>query len=141
MTIPLTEMACDDLSQLALDLDPQDREQKKAQRVYRLNVRQIPLLRLFGFGLVLLGVLLHNLFLSHSFSWPSFVRLALIVVSYTALSWLLLSFLYARVKLFDVGVFFLVTDVFVWTVAIYFAGGGKKSSIFILVVRGGQSRH
>jgi PAS domain S-box-containing protein len=135
MTIQLTELARDDLSQLALDLDPQDREQKKAQRVYRLNVRQIPLLRLFGFGLVLLGVLLHNLFLSHSFSWPSFVHLVLIVVSYTLLSWLLLSLLYARVKLLDVGVFFLVADVFVWTVAIYFAGGEKSWLFFILMMR------
>src|SRR3989475_3725859 len=135
MTIQLTEMARDDLSQLAIDLDPQDRAQKKAQRVYRLNVIQIPLLRLFGFGLVLLGVFLHNLFLSPSFSWPSFAHLILIVLTYTSLSWLLLYLFYTRVKLFDVGVFFLVVDVFVWTVAVYFAGGEKSWFFFILMMR------
>ena len=135
MTTQLTEMAFADLSQLAIELDPQDREQKKAQRVYRLNVVQIPLLRLFGFGLVLLGVFLHNLFLSHSFSWPSFVHLTLIVVTYALLSWLLLYLLCPRIKLFDVGVFFLVVDVFVWTVAVYFAGGEKSWLFFILMMR------
>src|SRR5712692_5056240 len=61
MATQLTEMTSDDFSHLAVDLDPQDRERKKAQRAYRLNVLQMPLLRLFGFGLVLLGVFLHNL--------------------------------------------------------------------------------
>ncbi|HEV8713437.1 MAG TPA: PAS domain-containing sensor histidine kinase [Candidatus Binatia bacterium] len=135
MATQLTGLIGDDLSQLAIDLDPQDRERKKAQRVYRLNVIQIPLLRLFGFGLVLLGVLLHNLLLSPSFSWPSFVHLVLIVATYALLSWLLLYLLYPRVKLFDVGVFFLVADVFVWTVAVYFAGGEKSWLFFILMMR------
>src|SRR5712691_9802664 len=135
MATQLTEMTSDNLSQFAVDLDPQDRERKKAQRVYRLNVLQMPLLRLFGFGLVLLGVFLHNLFLTHSFSWPSFVHLTLIVVTYTLLSWLLLYLLYTRVKLFDVGVFFLVVDIFVWTVAVYFSGGEKSWFFFILMMR------
>jgi PAS domain S-box-containing protein len=135
MTTQPTEMMSDDLSSFAVDLDPQDRERKKAQRVYRLNVLQIPLLRLFGFGLILLGVLLYDLFLTHSSLWPSFVYLTLVVVAYALLSWLLLYLLYTRVQLFDVGVFFLVVDVFVWTVAVYFSGGEKSWFFFILMMR------
>jgi len=128
-------MTPDDLSSLALDLDPQDRERKKAQRAYRLNVIQIPLLRLFGFGLILLGVLFHDLFLTHTSLWPSFVYLTLVIVAYVLLSWLLLYLLYTRVQLFDVGIFFLVLDVFVWTVAVYFSGGEKSWFFFILMMR------
>ncbi len=135
MTTQPTEMTSDDLSSLAVDLDPQDRERKKAQRVYRLNVIQIPLLRLFGFGLILLGVLFHDLFLTHSSLWPSFVYLTLVVIAYALLSWLLLYLLYTRVQLFDVGIFFLVVDVFVWTVAVYFSGGEKSWFFFILMMR------
>src|SRR5262249_48777930 len=135
MATQLTDMISNNLSRLAIDLDPQDRERKTAQRIYSLNVIQIPLLRLFGFGLVLLGVLLHDLFLTHSFLWPSLVYLTLIVVTYALFSWLLLYLLYTRVQLFDVGIFFLVVDIFVWTVAIYFSGGEKSWFFFILMMR------
>ncbi len=42
MATQLTDMISDNPSLLVVDLDPQDRERKKAQRVCRLNVIQIP---------------------------------------------------------------------------------------------------
>src|SRR5262245_47467304 len=85
---------------LDIDLDPHEITRKRAARTYRLNVIDIPLLRILGFGLVALGVLLNNLFLLHSFSWPQFVRLTVGMEVYALLSWLVLFFFYTRIHLF-----------------------------------------
>src|SRR5215471_17054271 len=91
-------------SPLDLEVDAHELARKRAARAYRLNVIEIPRLRVLGFGLVALGVFLNNRFLLHSFSWPPFLHLTVGMAAYALLSWLLLSRLYTRVKLFDLGV-------------------------------------
>jgi PAS domain S-box-containing protein len=123
------------VSLLDIDLDPDQIRRKKAERAYRLNVVEIPLLRLLGLGLVVLGVFLNNRFLLHSFSWPQFFSLTVVLAGYALLSWLALFLFYPQIKLFDLGVFFLIVDVLVWTVAIYCSGGEKSWLFFILIMR------
>jgi hypothetical protein len=62
-----------DPSQLIIALDPEEIERSKEQKVYHLNVIQIPILRLLGFCLLTICLLFHNLFLLKSFSWLSFL--------------------------------------------------------------------
>jgi hypothetical protein len=68
MTKPLDSGSARHLSQLVIDSAPQDVERTRAQKAYRLNVLQIPTLRLLGFSLLGIGALLHNLFLHEPFS-------------------------------------------------------------------------
>src|SRR5262245_8974361 len=105
------------VSLLDIDLDPDQIRRKKAERAYRLNVVEIPLLRLLGLSLVVLVVFLNNRFLLHSFSWPQFLSLTVVLAGYALLSWLALFLFYPRIKLFDLGVFFLIVDVLAWTLA------------------------
>ena len=61
-----------DPTPLGIDLDPEEIERKKAQRRYYLNVVQIPTLRILGFSLLAICILLHNLLLLKTFSLDEF---------------------------------------------------------------------
>src|SRR5258705_13805298 len=132
MATPFIEPTPPQVSLLDLDLDPQEIARKQAARTYRLNVVEIPLLRLLGFSLVTLGVFFNNRFLlPQAFSWPQFVHLTLGMGVYALLSWLVLFLFYTRTKLFDLGVFFLGVDIVVWTIAIYCSGAEQSWLFFI----------
>jgi PAS domain S-box-containing protein len=135
------EPGSQDVSLLGLDLHPREIARERAERTYHLNVIDIPRLRTLGFALVALGAFLNNRFLLHSFSWPQFLLLTLGMAVYALLSWLLLSLFYTRIKLFDIGAFFLVLDVVLWTVAIYYSGGERSWLFFILVMRAADQVH
>jgi len=124
-----------DLSELAIELHPTEVERKKEQRAYRLHVIDIPRLRLLGCVLLLVGVVVHNTFLTPPLQWTSMGPLAAVLLGYSLLSWAILYGLFERTTLFDLGVFFLVTDLFVWTAAIYASGGEKSLLFFILLLR------
>ncbi|MGH8066135.1 MAG: PAS domain S-box protein [Candidatus Entotheonellia bacterium] len=127
--------AQDDPTRLVIDLDSEEIERGKAQRLYRLNVIQIPTLRVLGFCLLALCLLLHNFFLLKSFSWTIFFEIVSIVISYSLASWLVLYFLFEKIQKFDIGFLFLVIDVFIWTAMIYFSGGEKSLLFWLMVMR------
>src|SRR5215510_13892314 len=108
MTKPLDFRSARPLSPLVIDSDPQDIERTRAQKAYRLNVLQIPILRLLGFSLLGIGALLHNLFLLEPFSWASLRLLATILILYPLFSFFLMLRLPERSTLFPYTTFFLV---------------------------------
>ena len=117
-----------------LDLDTQDAERRKRERVVRLNTVVVPKLRVAGYGLVSLTVLLHNYFAFGDPNWEAWLRLNAALAIYCAVSWYLLHLFYADLKkYFDLGVLFLVLDLWVDSLAIY-ASGGEKSWLFFLAV-------
>ncbi len=125
----------DHIEEIKIDLDPLEARKKKEFRKYRLNVIQIPYLRLLGFGLLSIFILIHNLFILESFSWPRFFLITVILFSYTLLSWLTLYLLYNKVKAIDLSLFFLTIDIFIFILVIYFTGGEKSWLFFLLMVR------
>jgi PAS domain S-box-containing protein len=130
-----TRDAQGDPTHLAIDLDPEEIERKKAQRLYRLNVIQIPTLRVLGFCLLAIGILFHNLFLLKSFSWFNFFEIASALLLYSVISWIALYLFFETIKQFDIGFLFLVIDVFIWTIVIYFSGGEKSLLFWLMVMR------
>jgi PAS domain S-box-containing protein len=70
-----------------------------------------------------------------SFSWQSFLSFTAFLALYSLVSWLVLYTLYLRVTAIDLGVLFLVLDIFVWTAAVYCSGGDQGWLFFILVMR------
>lgn len=122
-------------SQIQLDLNPFEAERKKALRRYRLNVIQMPILRLLGFSLVCLLVFLNNKFLLDSFSFGEFLKFLIIIYSYAVVSWVLLFFYFERFKRFDLGISFLGIDILFYTLAIYYSGGDKSLLFFLLISR------
>ena len=124
-----------DPPQLVIDLDPNEIERKKAQRLYRLNVVQIPTLRLLGFCLLTVCIFFHNLFVFESSPHPSIFAIASIVMSYSLLSWVILYLYFEKIKKIDISFMFLVVDIFIWTLMIYYSGGEKSLLFWLMVMR------
>jgi signal transduction histidine kinase/CheY-like chemotaxis protein len=101
----------------------------------RLNVRLIPALRLMGFSLIAVGVLLHNRFLLGDVDWDRFLPFVLSTSLYLAASWILLALYYSPESRWDLGLVFLVLDLFFWTYALYVSGGEKSLLFLILTAR------
>jgi PAS domain S-box-containing protein len=117
-----------------LHLDVHEAERRKHERVVRLNTVTVPRLRVLGYGLVSLTVLLHNHFAFGAIDWPAWLRLNAALGIYCALSWYILHLFYADLKKYiDLGLVFLVTDLWFDGLAIY-ASGAEQSWLFFLAV-------
>lgn len=125
----------DNFERVKIDLDPIKARTEKMLRRYRLNVVQIPRLRLLGFGLISIFILLHNLFILKTFSWSPFLLITIILLSYALFSWLILYLFFGKVKAIDPSLLFLTADIFVFILVIYFTGGEKSWLFFLLIVR------
>ena len=117
-----------------LHLDPQDAERRKRERVVRLNTSVVPKLRIAGYALVSLAVLLHNYLVFGDPSWDSWLRLTAAIVIYSGASWYFLHLFYADLKrYFDLGLLFLILDLWMYSLAVY-ASGAEKSWLFFMAV-------
>ena len=117
-----------------LELDPQDAERRKRERVIRLNTVVVPQLRAAGYTLVALVVLLHNALVFGDPGWDRWLRLVGAIAIYTAASWYLLYLFYADLrKYLDLGLVFLVLDLAMYSLAVY-ASGAERSWLFFLAV-------
>jgi hypothetical protein len=92
---------------LVIDLDPVEVERNKAQQVYRLNVVQIPTSHILDFCLLSICLFFHNLPTSKSFSW------------------LMLCLWFKKTNNVDISFIFIVFDIFIWTLVIYFREGRR----------------
>ena len=117
-----------------LHLSAEEADRRKRERVIRLNTVIVPRLRVLGYALVSLTVLLHNYFAFGDPHWRVWLRLNAALAIYCALSWYLLHLFYADLrKHFDLGVVFLAIDLWIDGLAIY-ASGGEHSWLFFLAV-------
>jgi hypothetical protein len=92
----LAEKLLEGPPKLAIDLDPQEIERKKAQRIYHLNVIQFPILRLLGFLFIIIYILLHNILLLKAFSWIDLFSVTAFLFVYPLISWLMLYIYFSR---------------------------------------------
>jgi len=118
-----------------LELEPEKIEERKKKARYRLHVIQEPLLRLLGFAFISLFILVHNYYVLKDFSWIPFVNFTAIALSYTVLSSAILYLFYGTTAKFDLGIFFLTTDIVVFTLAIYYSGGYQSLLFFLVLIR------
>ena len=115
-----------------LELDPQDADRRKRERVTRLNTLVVPRLRIAGYALVSLAVLLHNYLVFGDPGWEAWARLTVATAIYCTVSWYLLHLFYADLKrYFDLGLLFLILDLWMYSLAIY-ASGAERSWLFFL---------
>ncbi len=117
-----------------LILDPVESERRQQLKRFRLNVIQIPALRLIGIPVLFFLVVLNNAYLN-ILSWPALLNFAVILTAYTLVSWSILYFCYDRSKSVDLGFFFLTTDIIIFTLAIYYSGGEKSLLFFLMIIR------
>jgi signal transduction histidine kinase/DNA-binding response OmpR family regulator len=118
-----------------IEPDPHKAKLKKAQRVRWLHVVQIPAYRLIGFSFLALLLLLHNYFILPPISWSEFFAVTGILIAYSLLSWVILYRYFERCTFMDLGLLFLVLDILMWTLVIYFSGGERSLLFFLVIVR------
>lgn len=111
-------------------LDPEEARRQRARRQHRLNVVSYPLARIIGTTFLLLAVLLHNHFILGALSPAGFAAVAVGLLGYSLLAWLVLSLFYGKVGRVDLGDVFMVGDIVAWTCAIY-ASGGERSWLLV----------
>ena len=112
----------------------EDGERQKRVRAREVAVVEIPLFRLLGSALLSLGVYLNNRFLLHTATNADWLHITLVLGIYCAVSWPLLALLHERMKA-DLSLLFLILDIPIWTLAIYYSGAERSWLFFILFLR------
>ncbi|HEX2275835.1 MAG TPA: hypothetical protein VHN13_01760, partial [Candidatus Tectomicrobia bacterium] len=57
------------------------------------------------------------------------------MIGYALISWVILYVFFDKLRHLELGFMFLVIDVFIWTLAIYFSGGEKSLLFWLMVMR------
>ncbi|KAA3605881.1 MAG: response regulator [Calditrichaeota bacterium] len=119
----------------SIALSSEEVTRRNEKRKYFVNVKRVPLLRVFGFICIAIFVYLHNTFILKSFSLSDYLLLLGISFSYSFISWGVLYLFYEKVKFFDLGIFFLSLDIFFFTLPVYFSGGTESWLFILLIIR------
>jgi signal transduction histidine kinase/DNA-binding response OmpR family regulator len=106
----------------------------KAERARRLNAVEIPILRCIGSAFIAFGVFINNYALLGTSSLLPALSVIVILATYCVISWVVLATWYGNVA-FDLALVFLILDLPIWTVAIYFSGAEQSWLFFILFMR------
>src|SRR5262249_6371004 len=106
----------------------------KEERARQVNAVEIPILRAVGSAFISLGVFINNRWHLDERSLVPWATVTILMAVYSAVSWVALANWYGRVR-FNLALVFLVLDVVVWTVVIYFSGAEQSWMFFILFMR------
>jgi signal transduction histidine kinase len=118
-------------------LDPEQSRRAQYRRGYKLNVVQIPIMRVIGFGSMTLAAFLYDLNLA-SFPVGAFLQLAAINLGYGLLAMLAVRALYDRAGAFDLTLLFLHVDVVMWLFTMHHVSAADNLFAFFLLVRVGD---
>jgi signal transduction histidine kinase/ActR/RegA family two-component response regulator len=110
-------------------------ELKLIKDEYRLNALFIPSLRTFALILLSLYVLLYERVILSGVSFYRYAIFLAVMLGYGAGSWLLLKLFYGRSGPLNLGLLFLVLDLFIISWAMYFSGGENSLLFFLLLIR------
>jgi signal transduction histidine kinase/CheY-like chemotaxis protein len=123
----------------AFTFDSVELEKSKEERVRRLNVTQIPLLRLAGFVLLSLVALLYDLSTREVMPWSEWTGLTALNLGYALLTGAAMRLLYGRVGRLDLTLVFLHLDVVIWLATLHHVEGSQLLLAFFLLARVGDT--
>jgi two-component system sensor histidine kinase/response regulator len=116
-------------------IEPSDVDRKRRERARDLAVTELPLLRVIGSLFLSIGVFLNNRYALGETSLRNWLIVTAILAAYALGSFILLRLFYRRSPPLDLSLTFLVGDVVVWTVAIYYSGADRSWLFFIPLLR------
>ncbi len=118
-------------------LDPEQSRRAKYRRGYKLNVVQIPIMRVVGFVSMTIAALLYDLTLP-VFPTEGLLTLAAINIGYGVVALLAVRALYDRVGRLDLTFVFLHLDVVMWLFTMHHVSAADQLFVFFLLVRVGD---
>jgi two-component system sensor histidine kinase/response regulator len=119
---------------MTLSPNAHDVERRKRERYAALVLVELPRLRCVGFAFLSLGVFLNNRYLLGDASLHDWATVSVVMAIYAALSWAVQAFFFRQYEV-DLTLFFLIADIPIWIVAIYFSGAERSWLFFILFMR------
>jgi signal transduction histidine kinase/ActR/RegA family two-component response regulator len=102
---------------------------------YRLNASQIPLLRVIGFALLGILILLYDALTAPAFSTAGYFAFIGIIAGYCLISWQILRYGYNRVRSVDLGLAFFLLDIPFFLAVIHRTGANHSLLFFLLIMR------
>ena len=118
-------------------LDPEESRRAQYRRGYKLNVVQIPAMRVIGFAMMTVAAFLYDLNLP-AFPRAGFLTLLGINLGYGLAALAAVRMLYDRVGRFDLTLLFLHLDVVVWLFTMHHVSAADQLFAFFLLVRVGD---
>ena len=118
-------------------LDPETSRREQYRRSYKLNVVQIPVMRVIGFVAMTLAALLYDLNLP-VFPLAGFLTLSAINIGYGLVALVAVRALYDRAGRFDLTLLFLHLDVVMWLFTMHHVSAADQLFAFFLLVRVGD---
>ncbi len=118
-------------------LDPGHSGREQYRRRYKLDVIQIPIMRVIGFVSMTVAALLYDLNLP-AFPLSEFLTLSAINVGYALAALVVVRALYDRVGGFDLTLLFLHVDVVMWLFTMHHVSAADQLFAFFLLVRVGD---
>lgn len=126
-----------ELEALGMHLDPSAARSADEGRRHHLNTHLFPFMRLVGFQLLLIGVVVHNVAVLGEVRWGPVLTWAVLAETYCALSWLALRRWFGP-QLFlewDLSDLLFATDLVLWVGAIYVTGANESLLFFLPLLR------
>jgi signal transduction histidine kinase len=118
-------------------LDPEKARGERYRRRYKLDVVQIPLMRVIGFVAMTLAALFYDLDL-RPFPLSGFLTLSAINIGYALGALVAVRALYDRTGRLDLTLFFLHLDVVMWLFTMHHVSAANELFAFFLLVRVGD---
>ncbi len=112
-----------------------ERGEEREVRLHRLNTRTIPILRLLGGNLVVLGVILHNAWILGEVDWSRILAFTAFVQVYALASWQVILRGYRLDARPDLGLVFLVADLLILALAVGLTGANQSWVFWIFLFR------
>ena len=114
---------------------------RKKRQSYDYNVRLIPRLRLFGFSILMLLVIVHEWLIRNTFQITAFWQCLFVIYGYAALSWLILKLYFNKITSFNLGTLFFYLDVLLFGYIVYVTGANQSWLIVLFLVRAADQSH
>ena len=111
-------------------------ERRKLDGLVRLNTIVIPRLRVAGFAVLSLAVLLHHALVFGESTSTAWTRYIVIVAAYCATSWYALHLFFVDLRRhFDLGAVFLASDLSMLSIVVYVTGAERSWLFFVPMLR------
>ncbi len=127
-------MAHDDYSP-TFAFDSNAARQARRQRFTHFQTVEVPQLRLIGFLLNAIGVIVHNWLVQGHFAWSDSFYITGVLAAYALLAWATIALLWSPDSLVDIGDFFLVFDVVVLAFVVYVSGANHSLMWLVFIAR------
>jgi len=116
-------------------LDPVEAASARRRRRHRFHTEDVPRLRLVGFALNAIGVIIHNWLLFDSLDWEAAARHTGVLVGYAVLAWVVLAQYWDRVRRVNLGDVFFGLDLIPMAYVVYVTGADQSLMWFVFAAR------